>query len=85
MEISASPTTEDVETQMAYVDQHRFDGYAQIVEHAEHRKAMFDKQVLAQPPREVIFKAGDLVQVYHSDLDFTLAMEHKLLPKFSVP
>ena len=48
-EISAPPTTEEADTQMAYVDQHRFDGYSQIVEHALHRKAAFDKQVLAHP------------------------------------
>ena len=52
MEASAPPTTEDVEMQMAYIDQHRFDGYAQIIEHAERRKATFNKQVLAQPPRK---------------------------------
>jgi hypothetical protein len=33
----------------------------------------------------VIFRSGDLVQVYRSDLDFTLATERKLLPKFSAP
>ena len=84
-EASAPPTMEEVEMQMAYVDQHQFDGYSQIVEHAHRRKVMFDKQILARPPREVTFKAGDLVQVYHSDLDFTLATERKLLPKFSAP
>jgi hypothetical protein len=33
----------------------------------------------------VTFKAGDLVQVYRSDLDFTFAATRKLLPKFSAP
>jgi hypothetical protein len=82
---SAPPTTEEIEMQMAYVDQHRFDGYSQIVEHAQRRKATFDNQILAHPPREVTFRAGDLVQVYRSDLDFTFATERKLLPKFSAP
>jgi hypothetical protein len=84
-EVSAPPTEEEIETQMAYVDQHRFDGYSQIVDHAERRKAKFDKQILAHPPREVVFRAGDLVQVYRSDLDFTLTSDRKLLPKFSAP
>jgi hypothetical protein len=84
-EASEPLTPEAVETQMAYVDQHRFDGYSQIVEHAQRRKATFDKRVLARPPREVTFKPGDLVQVYHSDLDFTFATDRKLLPKFSAP
>jgi hypothetical protein len=82
---STAPTVEDVETQMAYVNQLRFDGYSHIVNHAEHRKAVFDKQVLQRSPREVIFHAGNLVQVYRSDLDFTLQTERKLLPKFSAP
>ena len=84
-EASMPPTPDDVATQMAYVNQHRFDGYSQIVEHAQRRKAAFDRQVLAHPPREVIFKAGDLVQVYRSDLDFTFSSDRKLLPKFSAP
>jgi hypothetical protein len=84
-EVLALPTEGEIETQMAYVDQHRFDGYSQIVEHAERRKAKFDKQVLSHPPREVVFRAGDLVQVYRSDLDFTLATDRKLLSKFSAP
>jgi hypothetical protein len=84
-EISAPPTAVEVETQMAYVDQHRFDGYSQIVEHAQRRKAAFDRRVLAHPPREITFKSGDLVQVYRSDLDYTFSTDRKLLPKFSAP
>jgi hypothetical protein len=56
-----------------------------IIEHAQRRKATFDKQILAHSPREVVFKAGDLVQVYQRYLDFTFATERKLLPKFSAP
>ena len=70
---------------MAYVDQQRFDGYAHIVNHALNRKAAFDKRVTNNSPREVIFRAGDLVQIYRSDLDFTLSTERKILPKFSAP
>ena len=82
---TTAPTTEEVETQMAYVDQQRFDGYSHIVDHAQNRKAAFDKRVLNHAPREVIFRAGDLVQVYRSDLDFTLSTDRKMLPKFSAP
>jgi hypothetical protein len=84
-EILAEPTAGEVETQMAYMDHQRFDGYAQIVDHAQRRKAAFDKQVISHPPKEVIFRAGDLVQVYRSDLDFTFKTDRKLLPKFSAP
>ena len=79
------PTAEEVDTQMAYVNQQRFDGYAQIVDHAKCCKETFDRKVLSHPPHEVIFKAGDLVQVYRSDLDYTFKTERKVLPKFSAP
>jgi hypothetical protein len=83
--IMTEPTLQEVGLQMAYVDNQRFDGYAQIVDHAERRKAAFDKAVLAHSPREVVFRAGDLVQVYRSDLDYTFSTDRKLLPKFSAP
>jgi hypothetical protein len=84
-EVTSTPTEEEIDTQMAYIDHQRFDGYAQTVDHAFHRKAAFDKLVLDRHPREVIFRAGDLVQVYRNDLDFTFKAERKLLPKFSAP
>jgi hypothetical protein len=84
-DIGSEPSAEEVNTQMAYVDHQRFDGYAQIVDHAHRRKAAFDKQVQDRAPRETIFRAGDLVQVYRSDLDFTFQSDRKLLPKFSAP
>ena len=83
--ITSAPTAEEVEIQMAYVDHQRFDGYAQTTDHAHRRKAAFDKQVLDRPPRETIFRAGDLVQIYRSDLDYTFSTDRKLLPKFSAP
>src|SRR3979490_138135 len=61
---------DDVGLQMAYVDQQRIDGYAAIVDHAVKRKAAFDKDVLHRAPRCILFRAGQLVQVYRSDLDF---------------
>ena len=84
-DLQTIPTTEEVDTQMAYVNQQRFDGYAQIVDHAHQRKTAFDKRISDHAPREVIFRAGDLVQVYRSDLDYTFKTERKMLPKFSAP
>ena len=84
-DLQTTPTADEVDTQMAYVNQQRFDGYAQIVDHAHRRKVAFDKQILDHAPREVIFRAGDLVQVYRSDLDYTFKTERKMLPKFSAP
>jgi transposase InsO family protein len=76
---------EDVGIQMAYVEQQRTDGYDQILSHADKRKVAFDRKLLARAPKEVIFKAGQLVQVYRSDLDFTYKTERKMEPKWSAP
>ena len=83
--LSTAPTEEEVETQMAYMDQQRFDRYAQIIDHAQRRKATFNKQVLSHTPREVVFRAGDLMQVYRNDLELTLKTDRKIIPKFSAP
>jgi hypothetical protein len=70
---------------MAYVEQQRLDGYAHISSHAHRWKLVFDRKVLARAPREVIFKEGQLVQVYRSNLDFTFKTEWKTVPKWSAP
>jgi hypothetical protein len=70
---------------LAYVEQQRLDGYATIVDHAVKRKRAFDKKVLKRAPREVIFKKGDLVQVYRSDLVHTVSTIKKLAPMWSSP
>jgi hypothetical protein len=77
--------TSDVLTQIAYVEQQRLDGYDEMVRHAIKRKAGFNKKLLQRAPGEVIFKAGQLVQVYHNDLDYTFKTKHKLIPKWSTP
>ena len=76
---------EDVELQMAYVSQQQLDGYSEMVDHAYRRKKAFDHRVLSKAPKEVVFRAGQLVQVYHSDLDFTFKNEHKMEPRWSAP
>jgi hypothetical protein len=78
-------STNEVEVQMAYMEQQRLDGYAHILSHAHKRKLAFDRKLLNRAPREVIFKAGQLVQVYQSDLDFTFKVERKMEPKWSAP
>jgi hypothetical protein len=49
---------EDVAVQIAYTEQSGVDAYSQMADHAQKRKAAFDKNVLAKAPREVVFKAG---------------------------
>jgi hypothetical protein len=72
----------NISIQMAYVGQQRT---AQIVMHANKRKLAFDKNVLEWAPKEVIFKVGQLVQVYRSNLDFTVSVDRKMVPKWSAP
>jgi hypothetical protein len=75
----------DADMHMTYAAQQRLDGYAAAVRHALKRKTAFDKRVLAERAGEVVFKTGQLVQVYRSDLDYTFKTERKLLPKWSPP
>jgi hypothetical protein len=75
----------DITIQMAYIDQQRVDGYSQILDHAHKRKAAFDKRVTSRAPKEIVFQAGWLVQVYRSDLDYTFKTERKTEPKWSAP
>ncbi|KAF8881172.1 hypothetical protein CPB84DRAFT_1687342 [Gymnopilus junonius] len=49
------------------------------------KKEAFDKRVVGRAPREVIFKAGQLMQVYRSDLDYTFKATWKMEPKWSAP
>lgn len=82
---TAEVTQRDVGTHMAYVAQQRLDGYGEAVRHAFKRKSAFDKKVTRRKPGEVIFKLGQLVQVYRSDLDNTFKADRKMVPKWSVP
>jgi hypothetical protein len=56
-----------------------------MVRHAIRRKAAFDKKVLQRAPGEVIFRPGQLVQVYRNDLDYMFKVERKFIPKWSIP
>jgi len=83
---AVAPTTaEQIGIHQAYTQQQRLDGYAHTIEHAARRKGAFDKRLLAKFPREVIFKTGQLVQVYRNDLTYTFKTERKLLPRWSPP
>ena len=75
----------DVDTQMAYIDQQRFDGFAHTVEHASKHKIAFDRKVTDHTLGEVIFAHGDLVQIYANEWDFTFRTECKLVPRWSAP
>jgi hypothetical protein len=75
----------EVDVQMAYVKQQHMNGYDCILSHANKWKLAFDRKLLSRAPKEVIFKAGQLVQVYRSNLDFTFKAERKMEPKWSAP
>jgi hypothetical protein len=82
---ATQPSTEEVDIHMAYAEQQNLDGYAQMVLHANRRKAVFDKRVLKTHPKEVIFKRGNLVQVHRTDLNLTHSTTRKLTPRWSPP
>ena len=79
------PSESDIALHLAYADQQRLDGYSAIVDHAIKRKRAFDKRLLRRALREVVFRKGDLVQVYRSDLVHTVSTVKKLAPMWSVP
>jgi hypothetical protein len=88
MPISSSndtPSTSDVAVHMAYVEQQQLDGANQAVAHANCCKAAFNQQVLKSTAGKVIFKPGQLVQVYANALDMTLSSSQKLQPQWSAP
>jgi hypothetical protein len=62
-EILSERISKKADVYIEYAEQHRFDGYTQIVDRAHRRKAGLNKQVMTHVPQEVIFIAGDLVQV----------------------
>ncbi|KAG2051607.1 hypothetical protein BDR06DRAFT_832889, partial [Suillus hirtellus] len=70
---------------IAYVEQQWLDSYKEAIRHTIRRKAAFDKKLLQRTPGEVIFKPGQLVQVYRNDLDYTFKTKRKLIPKWSTP
>lgn len=76
---------DDAHRHLAFVAQQQLDGYDSVVRHAIKHKTAFDARVLAHHPREVIFKKGQLVQVYRSNMDYTFRTEKKLIPKWSAP
>lgn len=82
---SVQLTPTDVNTQMAYMEQQRLDGYDAAVLHALKRKEAFDKRVLNSRTGNFEFSVGQLVQVYHSWDDFTFKSSRKLIPRWSIP
>ena len=86
LEISCEELAEaDIRIQNQYVVQQNLDAYSHIVEHTHKQKAAFDCKVAASRDGVIEFAKGDLVQIWDSKLDFTLAMEVKLLPCWGAP
>jgi hypothetical protein len=80
---SAAISMDDIDVQQAYAGQQRFDGYTRAVKHGVARKAAFDRRVLDSAVGEVIFKAGDLVQVLDPKYKKTFLTSKKILPEWS--
>jgi hypothetical protein len=71
--------------QNEYVAQQNLDAYLHILDHANKQKAAFNKKVLASRDGVIEYKKGHLMQIRDSKLDFTLATEVKLLPRWGAP
>jgi hypothetical protein len=70
---------DDIEAQQAYVQQQRFDGHVRAVA----QKKAFDKKVLSSKAGEVVFKAGDLVQVLDPKFKKMFFTMKKILSEWS--
>ena len=82
---SSVPTSNDFDTHTAYANQQQLDGYSEAIRHAMDRKRRFDRRVIESAEGEVIFKKGQLVQIYRSDLAKSISSERKLAPMWSEP
>jgi hypothetical protein len=76
--------TQDAAIHMAYAEQQCINRYEAAVKHAIAWKCTFNKHMWKNSS-EITFKEGQLIQVYHSDLDYTFKTEHKVTPKWSQP
>jgi transposase InsO family protein len=83
-ESSSILKTDNVNVHMAYAEQHWLDGYHHTLEHAVKQKSAFDRRV-TRAGGEITFRKGQLVQIFQSDLKFTLKAEKKLTLMWSEP
>jgi hypothetical protein len=76
---------ENIEAHMAYVDQQWVDTYSEAIQHVDYQKDAFNWKVLKSKAGPVIFHTGQLVQVFCSDLAYSIRSEQKLTPMWSTP
>lgn len=74
------PNEDDVLMHLAFADGMRAEAHAAALREAESRKKQFDKKV-----KPVTFTKGDLVQVYDSKQDTSMAAINKIILKWSPP
>lgn len=75
-----TPTSQEVDVNMALTFSLRQDAYAHALEHANKRKRVFDRKT-----RAIEYQPGDLVQRYDARWDETHSSERKLVPRWSGP
>jgi len=80
-----TPTEEEVNIHLAFVEQQHLDGYAATLDHAIKRKAAFDARLRQRTPKNVVFQPGVLVQVHATQWVHTFASIKKLIPMWSIP
>jgi hypothetical protein len=69
---------------MAYAAQQRLDSYNEATQHANGRKAAFDRRVVKKGG-VVTFEKGQLVQTYRNDLASSLSTARKIEPMWTGP
>jgi hypothetical protein len=68
---------------MVYVAQQQIDAHSEAIQNAENRKEAFDQKVFKSKAGPVLFYVGQLVQVYRSNLAYSISSEQKLVPMWS--
>ncbi|PBK85348.1 hypothetical protein ARMGADRAFT_871587, partial [Armillaria gallica] len=76
-------TRDKIMMQMVYTGQQHLNGYTQAVNCGEKRKETFDKKVVGSKLRNVVFREGELVQVFNMQLDKMMQTKKKPLPRWS--
>ncbi|KAF8239136.1 hypothetical protein L208DRAFT_1239168, partial [Tricholoma matsutake] len=57
----------------------------EAVQHPDWQKDKFYQKVLKSKAGPVTFHVGQLVQVFHSDLAYSISSEQKITPTWSIP
>lgn len=75
----SQPNLQDIHVHSAYIAQQHLDALAHTVANTIKWKMVFDRRVMSTTQGEVVFKPGQLVQVYASEINNTFKSSQKLV------